>query len=112
MTIGRRARITSQVSPFISFQKMANREPVCGSCSGREPDMASLDDKMFSSNADSTAPLEASATMPKLSSSDVLLPFFKEAMPVDNDRKNGTANAPVVAPEASNAMEKNSVVEK
>ncbi len=49
------------------------------------------------------------ATKPKLSSSDVLPTFFNEAIPNARASIKGTVNAPVVAPDASNAKDKNSL---
>ena len=55
------------------------------------------------------APLEASATKPKLSSSAALLSFFNFEIPTASERMNGTARIPVVAPEASKEIAKNSL---
>src|SRR5690606_18826735 len=55
------------------------------------------------------APEEEIATKPKLSFSEAFPFFFKEDIPEDNANINGTVSAPVVAPEASNEMAKNSL---
>src|SRR5690606_6795261 len=54
------------------------------------------------------APVEAMATSPKLSFSDALLSFFNAETPMASAKMKGTVNAPVVAPEASNEMARNS----
>ena len=54
------------------------------------------------------APAEASATRPKLSSSDALLSLRSREMPTAKARRKGTARIPVVAPDASNAIARNS----
>ncbi len=54
------------------------------------------------------APAEAMATKPKLSSSEALLSLRRRAMPTAKARIKGTASMPVVAPEASKAMARNS----
>ena len=48
------------------------------------------------------------ATRPKLSFSDALLSFFKAETPMANASIKGTVNAPVVAPDASKEIAKNS----
>lgn len=57
------------------------------------------------------APVEEMPTRPKLSASPALLYFFKAETPAAKANIKGTVIAPVVAPEASNAMAKNSGVE-
>ena len=55
------------------------------------------------------APVEAMATSPKLSFSDALLSFFILEIPKERESINGTASIPVVAPEASKEMARNSL---
>jgi len=61
---------------------------------------------------DMTAPTEAIATNPKLSFSEALLSFFSIDMPTDKDKIKGTASMPVVEPEASREIARNSGEEK
>ncbi len=65
-------------------------------------------ENMSKSNTDIIAPVDAMATNPKLSFSDALLSFFNFDIPTDRDKINGTASIPVVAPEASKDIAKNS----
>ena len=54
------------------------------------------------------APDEAKATRPKLSFSEALLSFFNLDIPTERANIKGTAIIPVVAPEASKAIARNS----
>lgn len=54
------------------------------------------------------APADVIATKPKLSFSEALLSFFKAEVPMASPRIKGTVNAPVVAPDASKDIAKNS----
>jgi hypothetical protein len=54
------------------------------------------------------APVEVTATSPKLSFSDALLSFLSDDTPNAIARINGTVRAPVVAPEASKEIDMNS----
>ncbi len=54
------------------------------------------------------APVEDIPTRPKLFASAFLLLFFIEETPAASASINGVVNAPVVAPEASKAMERKS----
>ncbi|MPN40905.1 hypothetical protein SDC9_188445 [bioreactor metagenome] len=54
------------------------------------------------------APVDAIPTSPKLSFSDALLSFFRRETPNARPSMNGTVRAPVVAPEASKEMARNS----
>ena len=63
---------------------------------------------MLNNITDIIAPTDAIATSPKLSLSDALLSFFIEDIPTAKAKIKGTAKIPVVAPEASKAIVKNS----
>ena len=72
------------------------------------PDSFSVFVNIFIMRTDKIAPVDAIATRPKLSFSEALLSFFKLATPSPKAKINGTVNAPVVAPDASKAMARNS----
>ena len=64
---------------------------------------------MLRSITEIIAPVDAIATNPKLSFSDALLSFFIEEIPIESARIKGTARIPVVDPEASNEIARNSL---
>ena len=66
-------------------------------------------EKILSIITDIIAPTDAIATSPKLSISEALLSFFIVDTPSAKASIKGTAKIPVVAPEASKAIVKNSI---
>ncbi len=63
---------------------------------------------MFKTSTLMIAPAEAMATRPKLSASEATLSLRRREMPTARAKRKGTAKMPVVAPEESKAMAKNS----
>src|SRR5690606_8573844 len=78
------------------------------SCSPKLPDILSVLAIIFIIITAMIAPVEAIATNPKLSCSDALLSFLSAETPKASARINGTVKAPVVAPDASKDIAKNS----
>src|SRR5574344_1263219 len=74
----------------------------------RSPEILSIFDIILIIITDIIGPVDAMATNPKLSLSDALQSFFNCETPIASARIKGTVNAPVVAPEASKDIAKNS----
>ena len=75
----------------------------------RFPESSCLFESMLISITERIAPVDAMATRPKLSFSDAFESFLREATPWPIARMNGTVSAPVVAPDASNYIARNSL---
>ena len=105
--IGSRAKITS---PAILGNSCINGPSIDVSVVswGSPPVILSVLDIILIIITDMIAPVEAIATNPKLSFSDDLLSFFKLETPIARAKIKGTVKAPVVAPEASKEIAKNS----
>ena len=78
------------------------------SAAGRLPVSLSVFENMPISITAIIAPADAIATIPKLSISDALLSFFRAETPIARASINGTVTAPVVAPEESKDIARNS----
>src|SRR5690554_4474957 len=76
--------------------------------SGNTPSSLSTLRKRPATKTPIIAPVDEIPTSPKLSASPILLSFLMAETPAANASMKGTVTAPVVAPDASNAMARKS----
>src|SRR5690554_1251942 len=99
--------IRSSLDPYIP-----NKLPLAIVCSGNSPFNLSMPRISPVTKTPKMAPVDEMPTRPKLSTSLDLLLDFNAEIPAARASIKGTVTAPVVAPEASNAMAIKSLDEK
>ena len=106
--IGNTAIADSSASTVISLRKGASTDDELPSMISTEPCISSMSNMMLIAITEMTAPVEATATRPKLSFSDDFESLLIAETPIARAIMNGTVIAPVVAPDASNDIARNS----